>query len=205
MGVLTEVPIDVNPPDAVISLTLEGHLSASYQNGMLQVTATAAGNGLITVVAEHEGYRAVQAKIITTASSAAGNANTGSYSAIVNEIIRLTNEARADYGVGQLAHDTTLDALATVRAQEASEYWSHTRPDGTAFETIFSQYDLHYFSMGENLHMNSLLGAQPAFDAWMASPGHYENVVRSAFTRIGVGVYHGQDGAYYYCQLFVQD
>ncbi len=50
----------------------------------------------------------------------------------------LINQARKDGGVKVLTYDYGLEELACQRAEEASIYFSNTRPDGRDFSTIFN-------------------------------------------------------------------
>ena len=39
-------------------------------------------------------------------------------------------------------------------------------------------------------------------DQWMASPGHYANMVGARFSHVGVGVVAGSDGRLWVAQVF---
>ena len=96
-----------------------------------------------------------------------------------------------------------VDTPAMLRAEEADTLWSHTRPDGSGFNTIFAQVGLSYPGVGENLFSaNAFLSAREVVDAWMNSPDHRRNILDGRFTGIGIGVYEGSEYTYW-CQLFV--
>ena len=75
------------------------------------------------------------------------------------------------------------------RAEEAGEVWSHTRPDGTNFHTVFAQCGLKYTAYGENLFaVNAEYTPAQVLEEWQDSPAHNENLLRENFNGIGVGV-----------------
>ena len=60
-------------------------------------------------------------------------------------------------------------------------------------------------SVGENVAWNAGYRdvAGQAFDAWIASQGHHENIVGD-YTETGIGVVRTHDGRYFLTQLFVR-
>lgn len=104
------------------------------------------------------------------------------------EMARLVNELRESVGVTPLAYSPDLAAVA--------RRWSETMRDDDIFEhnpTFSEQYPDGWRSAGENiawrLSSNSLLdNVQAAFDSLVDSPGHYANMINSAYNRIGVGI-----------------
>ena len=143
-------------------------------------------------------------KVTVTAPIVLPDVDTTTYASDAAEIIRLTNEYRQENGLGTLSHISIVDIPATVRAEEAAEVWSHTRPDGSNFNTVFTECGLKYTAYGENLFaVNTSYSPEEVVQAWKDSPAHNENLLRSNFNGIGVGIaYVG--GEYYYCQLFIQ-
>lgn len=114
-------------------------------------------------------------------------------------MLDLVNAARAAAGVGALSWSADLEVAAIERAKESAVLFSHTRPNGNPWYTISS------LCRGENLAAGYGT-TQSAFDAWMASPGHAENILRATFTTIGIGYCYAEGGAggyyHYWCQLF---
>ncbi len=143
-------------------------------------------------------------KVTATPPIVLPDVDTETYAKDAAEIIRLTNEYRKANGLSALAHVELLDIPATLRAEEAGEVWSHTRPDGTNFHTVFAQCGLKYTAYGENLFaVNAEYTPAQVLEEWQDSPAHNENLLRENFNGIGVGVAKVK-GEYYYCQLFVQ-
>ena len=84
----------------------------------------------------------------------------------INIISDLTNLERAKAGLGSLALDNTLSAMANIRAQEIVEKWAHERPDGTNVTAIAREYNYSYRVLGENLAKGQTSEAQ-AVAEWM--------------------------------------
>ena len=106
------------------------------------------------------------------------------------------NAKRAENGLGQLIWSDGLAQAASVRAVESSTLWSHNRPDGTEYWTVNSA--LVY---GENLAMGFSSG-QEAFNAWMASPTHKDNILFGQFRTAAIAVHIAADGKWYWANEF---
>lgn len=111
------------------------------------------------------------------------------------ECYNLVNQYRRENGLDILIWDNTLYEYANIRAVEASQCWSHTRPDGTSWKEI----DPNTFQ-GENL-AKGYDTAQDAVSAWIASQGHKENILRGSFTRTAIAFYNAENG-WFWCQTF---
>ena len=121
------------------------------------------------------------------------------------EVHRLTNAERARHGLPPLAFNNTLGEIAQIRAREIVTYFSHTRPNGTSWATLLTEFNIQaqLSTWGENLLWHSPPNT-PAFalNQWMTSPGHRANVLRNTFTHMGVGVYVS-GGRLHAAQIFV--
>lgn len=128
--------------------------------------------------------------------------------AIRERIFQLTNELRAEYDAGAVIQNATLKEGANVRAVESAESFSHTRPNGSEFQTVLSENGLayDYVLVGENLamathHLSDEEMASFLFDGWVDSQGHFENMIEPQYLEIGIGVYY--DGEFLYLvQIF---
>src|SRR5688572_4636207 len=69
-----------------------------------------------------------------------------------DEIIRLTNEKRAQAGVGALRYSSQLAQSAAGKAAHMIQYdyWAHTAPDGTEPWKFFTDAGYRYRYAGEN-------------------------------------------------------
>lgn len=112
-------------------------------------------------------------------------------------ILCLHNQERAEQGLPTLAYETRLETAAQLHAKDMVErqFFAHDTPEGLgpADRARNAGYPTKHYSSGENLAWGTGLEASPVevVDGWMHSPGHRENILRSAFTQIGVGVVPG--------------
>jgi len=123
----------------------------------------------------------------------------GSYT---NEVIRLVNEERSKVGVPALRQHRDLDSAAGVRAEEAARKFSHTRPNGSKWRTVFDEFRIRSSFRGENLAYGQPTPRTVVND-WMASPEHRKNILNAEFDHIAVGLYE-KAGVLYWSQLFIQ-
>ena len=98
--------------------------------------------------------------------------------------------------------DETLTKAAMVRAVEMAyaNKFSHKRPDGNMCYYIMRDFGQDIYGVGENIAMGQRNAKEVSY-AWKGSQGHYENMISSSFTRIGIGVIKFY-GTYYWVQLF---
>ena len=111
------------------------------------------------------------------------------------EASNLVNEMRADAGLNELKWDINLETVASVRAKECSEKFSHTRPNGTQWYTVNSK-----IQGGENLAFG-FDNAEDCVDAWMESPTHRDNILYDEFEKVAISIYE-DDGTYYWSQQY---
>lgn len=128
--------------------------------------------------------------------------NMSIYKNEVVDVVKYTNEFRAEAGVDALKLDETLTKAAMVRAIEMaySNKFSHERPDGNMCYYIMRDFGQDIYGVGENIASRQRNAKEVSY-AWKGSQGHYENMISSSFTRIGVGVIKFY-GTYYWVQLF---
>ncbi len=114
------------------------------------------------------------------------NSNASSF----QEMLGYVNELRTSVGVNTLTIDPQLNLVANIRALELgwSRKFAHERPNGTKCFTVVSDLGYNYHALGENIYSyTSTADARRAYNAWYNSPGHYENMVSTYFTKLGVG------------------
>jgi hypothetical protein len=116
------------------------------------------------------------------------------YSANISpdEVIRLTNEKRAQNGLTELKYDPVLAKAAMAKGTHMLnyDYWAHVAPDGTEPWYFFNQAGYEYKYAGENL-ARDFSNPKDAVEAWMASPSHRENMLSDKYSDIGVAVVEG--------------
>ena len=109
-----------------------------------------------------------------------------------SQIISYTNDERTQYAEPVLTESPQLDAAAQAKAQDmaAKGYFSHTGPDGKEPWAWIDEVGYSYSYAGENLAVR-FTDSRDVVNAWMASPAHKANIIKPAYTQIGVGVAQG--------------
>ena len=116
--------------------------------------------------------------------------------AIAYEAYEQVNDERAQAGLDGLKWDKNLETAASVRAQECSISFSHTRPSGKAWYTVNSK-----IQGGENLAFG-FDTADDAVEAWMNSPTHRDNILYDEFQKVAISIYQDDDGTCYWAQEY---
>lgn len=127
----------------------------------------------------------------------------GSQDAFANEVVRLVNEERAKAGLPALTVDRGAASAAQVRAKEIERSFSHTRPDGSSFNSALTQAGVNFRGAGENIAYGQN-SPEKVMEGWMNSSGHRANILNSSYTSIGVGHYQNASGVNYWTQLFIR-
>ena len=111
---------------------------------------------------------------------------------IQSEIISLTNAERTQNSVGELAENKQLDVAAQQKASDmaAKGYFAHDGPDGKTPWMWIDGSGYTYQYAGENLAVR-FVDSKDVVAGWMASPTHRANIVKPAYTDIGVGIAQG--------------
>lgn len=116
------------------------------------------------------------------------------------EVVRLTNIERQKAGLSILTYKSSLDAGAKIRANEIITHFSHTRPDGSRFFTVFGE-NFQYRNIGENL-ASGFRSPEQVVNGWMNSDSHRANILNSNYEEISVAITQGDDGRYRWVQIF---
>jgi len=117
-------------------------------------------------------------------------------------ITELVNEHRAAAGLAPVKYSAKISKAAQVRAVEIEKSFSHTRPDGRYFSTVFAEHGISYRYSGENIAWGQK-SPEEVVTAWMNSAGHRANILNAKFTELGVGYRQNARGVNYFTQLFV--
>ncbi|MBE5929726.1 MAG: CAP domain-containing protein [Lachnospiraceae bacterium] len=117
-------------------------------------------------------------------------------------ITELVNEHRAAAGLAPVTYSAKISKAAQVRAVEIEQSFSHTRPDGRYFSTVFAEHGITYRYSGENIAWGQK-SPEEVVTAWMNSAGHRANILNAKFTELGVGYRQNARGVNYFTQLFI--
>ena len=117
------------------------------------------------------------------------------------QVLAIVNQERAKGGLQPLAMDKDLLTIAMKRAAETAVYWDHTRPNGKSCFTV-TEGDITWRGgyRGENIAYGQR-NASEVMSAWMNSDGHRRNIMKMAYTSIGVGIVWS-NGTPYWVQCF---
>src|SRR5262245_50149271 len=100
----------------------------------------------------------------------------------------LVNGLRRRRGLAPLEVDATLQRAAAFRADDmvARNYFSHETPGHGTARQVLEEFGYDADLTGENIAWGEKT-AEEAFDTWVTSPEHLENMVSPHYTAIGIG------------------
>lgn len=148
-------------------------------------------------------YRGLDGGSSSGSSSSGSSSSTSSEVDIEeyrDEVFRLVNEAREKEGVDPVVSDPTAMEYAQIRAEEISEKFSHTSPDGTVM-----QYS--HYTFAENIAKGGKT-PEDAVNGWLNSPGHRAAMMSdysSYGNCMGVGVYEKNGTMYWVLEFILWD
>jgi uncharacterized protein YkwD len=131
--------------------------------------------------------------LVLPATSTAGT--TSHQQAVVQEM----NRVRTEHGLPALQFDDHLQRAAVAHSREmlVNDVFQHG-----AFSNRLQRYNVQSRIAGENLAWGtgSMGTARAIVSAWLASPEHRANLLRTSFSRVGVGdltgSFQGHTGAH---------
>lgn len=108
----------------------------------------------------------------------------------VNKVLDLTNQFRAQNGLGALKLNGELNAAAQNHSQDmaVSDYFSHTGKNGSQPWDRAKVVGYEAQSMGENIAAGYAT-PETVVQGWIDSPGHRANLLNSSYTELGVGYF----------------
>lgn len=121
-------------------------------------------------------------------------ASTAWMDAYAMQVVQEVNMERRKRGLHELTLDAELTRAARVRALEITEKCSHTRPDGSRWNTVSPA------AKGENIARGQKT-ADKVMAAWMSSDGHMRNILCESFGSIGVACVK-KGNIYHWVQIF---
>lgn len=139
-------------------------------------------------------YEIEQNYTIKDAENIESESSTQDFSEYQTELFDIINTYREQQGLYKYRWSYELKESADIRAKEASEYWSHTRPDGSAFNTV------DFNSYGENLARRYTEPSE-IFEAWKNSETHNENLLDDEFVSCYISFYQDESTNIIYCAI----
>ena len=124
---------------------------------------------------------------------------------MADRIVYLVNEARAEAGLEPIYMVPYLRERATLRAEECTEVFSHSRSNGDSYSTVVDYNSAPWQKISENIAagMNT---PEATFEQWKNSPSHWAAIMNPEYTHMGVGIAYDADSTYkwYWQQLFIK-
>ncbi len=111
-------------------------------------------------------------------------------------VVQGMNAERAKEGLAPLAADVKLAGIARSHSADmlANNYFDHTNKSGCNAGCRLDKDSYLWRSYGENIHwmsgytLSAADAANKIVQAWMNSSGHRANILKSTFTKVGVGI-----------------
>lgn len=125
------------------------------------------------------------------------------YRSYAEEVLKYTNEVRAQAGVAPLTLDGSLCIVSFGRAYEmiAGNKVNHERPNGLPWSSLTDSAGINYEKLGENIAAGNF-DPQMVVNKWKNSERHYNNMINPEYTKLGVGYFH--DDNFIYLNTWVQ-
>ncbi len=107
------------------------------------------------------------------------------------KMLVLVNKERRKVGLQPLVPDTALRRVALAHSADMFErgYFAHLTPEGKDPFDRMREAHIRFYLAGENLALAQTLDI--AHQGLMNSKGHRENILRTGFGRVGIGVLDG--------------
>lgn len=119
------------------------------------------------------------------------------------KILDLVNKERIKAGHSPVNQDQKLTQIAIIKAKDMVKrnYFEHYSTFYGNPWDLATLFDYEYTSYGENLARN-FKTPEATVAAWMASSKHRENILKSTYTHMGIGIEKNKNGKYYVVQHF---
>lgn len=107
-----------------------------------------------------------------------------------SKIIYYTNQARIQYQLPSLQENGLLSQAAQKKLSDlvSQQYFDHVSPQGVTARDVIASTGYKFIALGENLALGGYSDEADLVNAWLASPGHRENILSKNYTEIGVAV-----------------
>ncbi len=128
------------------------------------------------------------------------------YNVKIIELYNAINAERARVGVGELALDVNVSYIACARASLISYESAIAGTEEIKYYDLMNQSGINFSQAFEN----TAAGHSVAKDvvsgndtSWKTSEKHYENMISSKYTRVGVGVDYSETMGYVWVAIFL--
>lgn len=122
-------------------------------------------------------------------------------------VFHLVNNARIESGKQPLIYSVQLEKTAQMHAEDMvkRDFFAHVNPDGFDVMIRVKTYKYDQRDVGENIALGQITPAD-VMEGWLNSLPHRENLLKSNFTEMGVGIIEVKGGeeedGYSWVQVF---
>lgn len=105
-----------------------------------------------------------------------------------------------------LSGDLLQVARAYSRRMAEEKFFSHLDPEGRSVQQRVREARIRWTALGENLAMSAgyINPVAAAFNGWMGSSGHRNNILAPDYEQTAVGVWVSPSGAVYFTEIFLR-
>lgn len=126
---------------------------------------------------------------------------------IERAVFDLMNAERSAKGLTGLkwSDDVARAARQHSSNMAAEKFFSHRGKDGKMVDDRADLFGIRWASIGENIAFMKGFSEpeKKAIKTWMDSPPHRRNLLGQQWTESAIGVAQGEDGSYYFTQVFI--
>lgn len=122
----------------------------------------------------------------------------------IQEMFNLINNKREQNGISKLEILPKLEEVANIKAEDMvkNNYFAHESPQYSNPFDMMKNFGITYKTAGENIAGNS--SVEKAFNAWMNSDSHKQNILSSAYNYVGIGIYPSEKYGYVIVVMFIR-
>lgn len=211
-------PEAVNAATKTINISMTNYIKMAQEKAALEAAkkeakeAEAKAREAEKKAAEQAKAAELKAQAAELARQTLADSLNGPFDGFATEMLRQINEYRTANGVAELKLSSICVQAANVRVVEQATSFSHTRPNGTRFLTVYG--DIGYGNIfeikGENLQKHSDASydidtaslVTEAIDNFKLSESHNALMLSSNYEYVGFAVYFPGDGLIFIAQEF---
>ena len=125
---------------------------------------------------------------------------------IEERLLELVNLARAGQNREPLRSSSFLRDIARAHSQDMAKggHLSHLSTSGETYTERLVRQDVLFGPHGENVAFSQTFSAEIIHQSLMDSPEHRDNILKSEFDTVGIGVFFQPDKGYYITQDFIR-
>lgn len=191
--------LSVNDKIIVYEIT-DGWAKINYADMDAYVSSKYLSNEPVEIIEQESVDKTEDTEIVSEETATENTESPVATGNMAIDILNLLNAYRQENGLSALTMTDALNGVAQIRAAEASQYWSHTRPDGRDLVTVFQEAGI-YGNCAENLAYGCN-SAEEFMEGWKASSSHNATMLNGNYSKVGIAIYQDSFGRIYAAQEF---